>query len=251
MTTQRDLLSRLPGVEFLVLAPAAGQVGRALAAPLIEPAIHREWLAQVARLRASAGMADADGSGDDHDIASWHVLAVRADDRGLVGAIRTRVYDLRDGHPPAATLFGYSGVHIADPSTARLIERALAEYIADQAGQCWRFHQTGGFAVAPALRGTALGPVLALAVNTLVSLLGLRGGCTFATLAHNVAALDRRFGAAGLHYGGRELPPFYCTGHRSFGQLLATEAGRFEPRLAGTAAALEARLRVSSVVAPR
>lgn len=62
MTTQRDLLSRLPGVEFLVLAPAAWEVRPPLATPVIDPATHRALLAQVTLLRASTGVGAADGS---------------------------------------------------------------------------------------------------------------------------------------------------------------------------------------------
>ena len=250
LTIQRDLLARLPDIEFVVLAPAAGLISPPLAAPVIDPASHRELLGRASSLRASVDMGPAGAAIDSPDTVSWHVLATRFADRAVVGAIRTQVYDLNGGQPLVASLFEYSGVHIADPSARQLVERGLAEYVAAQSRRCRRFYQVGGFAVAPALRGSALGPVLALAMNTLARLLGLRGGCTFATVAHNVAALDRRLGASGLHHDGHELPPFYCAAHQSLGQLLATEAGRFEPRLASTAIALAARLRASAVVVP-
>ena len=250
MSTERNLLSRLPGVAFLVLAPAAQEVRPPLAAPVIDPATHGELLTQVALLRALAGMGQANQVGDGYDAESWHVLAVCGKERGLVGAIRARIYDLRVGHPPAAALFEFSGVRIVDAEASSLVERALTEYIASQVSRSWGFHQVGGFAVAPGLRGTALAPVLALAMNTLLGLLGLHGGCTFATFEHNVAALDRRVGAAWLSHVNGELPPFYCDRHRSLGQLLATETGRFDPRLANTAAALVERLQAAIAFTP-
>ncbi|MBX3306640.1 MAG: hypothetical protein KF751_11385 [Nitrospira sp.] len=250
MSTERNLLSRLPGVSFLVLAPAAQEVCPPLAAPVIDPATHGELLTQVARLRALAGVGAADGEGDGHDSECWHVLAVRGEDRSLVGAIRARIYDLRASHPRASALFEFSGVRIADDEASRLVERALTEYIDSQVSRSWGFHQVGGFAVAPGLRGTALGPILALSMNTLLGLLGLHGGCTFATFEHNVAALDRRVGAAGLSHADGELPPFYCERHQSLGQLLATETGRFDPRLANTAAALVERLQTAIAFTP-
>ena len=148
LTIQRGLLARLPDIEFVVLAPAAGLIRPPLAAPVIDPASHRELLGRASSLRASVNMGPAGAAIDSPDTVSWHVLATRFADRAVVGAIRTRVYDLNGGRPLVASLFEYSGVHIADPSARQLVERGLAEYVAAQSRRCRRFYQVGGFAVA-------------------------------------------------------------------------------------------------------
>jgi hypothetical protein len=185
---------------------------------------------------------------DPRDSRSWHFVGIESATGQVVGAIRARVYDLCDRIPSVAELFAFSEVEIGDALTRKAICRALAAYLDKQADLCGRFYQIGGFAVAARRRGSALAPVLALAINPWLDRLGLFGGCTFATLENGVAAFDQRFGAFPLTEAGSNLPPFYCDRHRAFGQLLGTEPRRFEPRLTNTVAALDDWLRGTTAV---
>lgn len=237
--TQLNLLSRLHGIDLHLLAPRQAD-SRPISAR-VDPAAYHTLIHGVRRLREQA---DGHSSiwqalpDDARDTRSWHIIGVESATAEVVGALRLRVYDLTAAPLPVQDLFAFSEIEIGDRATHAAIQRALAAYGAEQAARCGRFYQIGGFAVAAPLRGSALAPVLGLAVNAWVDFLGLFGGCTFATVNHHVAVLDQRFGAFPLTYGGAELPPFYCDHHHATGRILATEPLRFEPRLAGTVAAL-------------
>lgn len=250
----RNLLARLEGVDLFLLAPQRKAVGDAFSNVLIDAAAHRRWLAAVRLLRLRDGafqVSDEKATEsivDIRDEAAWHILGVRADQ--LVGAIRVRVYDCRHGCPQAAELFAYSEVRIADPITYRRLEFALASHIAEQAGLCGSFYQVGGFIVSPGFKGSALAPVLALAVNVWVALAGLRGGCTFATVENNGAWFYQRVGAIPLNSDGAELPSFFCDNHQTHGKLLGIESGREEARLAETVRAIRSHLVTTKIITP-
>src|SRR5690349_17721782 len=109
----RDLLSRLEGIEFILLAPNSRPVGSQFGGTLVDPARYRRFLAAVSRLRSTeVAVAEnkinpniTEAPADSRDWESWH-LVVRVPARAeIVGAIRMRVYDLNATTPDPANLF--------------------------------------------------------------------------------------------------------------------------------------------------
>jgi hypothetical protein len=249
--TNLGLMSRLRGVELRLLAPSRSAAGTL--PTVVDLASHRELVRGIRLLREQAdGQFSISPSNfeDLRDMHSWHFVGVESVSGRVVGAIRVRVYDLAAGFPTVAELFAFSEVEIGDELVRMSIARTLTAYMADQAARCGRFYQIGGFAVAARRRGSALAPLLALAVYAWCENIGLIGGCTFATVENHVADFDMRLGAFLLTDGGSELPPFYCNRHQAVGRLLGTCSRRFEPRLSDTVAALADWLRRTTVVVP-
>jgi hypothetical protein len=193
MMTPRGLLSRLRGVDLVLLAPSRAVVGANAHRVRVDPAVHRTFLTGVRLLRdrADGQFATPQLPADNLlDLQSWHVVGLEAASGEIVGAIRAKVYHPTAGGPSVSDLFAFSDVEIGDVRIREAVSRGLAAYMAEQEVRCGRFYQVGGFAVAARFRGSALAPVLALAANAWRDHLGLYGGCTFATLTNGVADLD-------------------------------------------------------------
>jgi hypothetical protein len=185
---------------------------------------------------------------DPRDVRSWHLLGVRQCDRRVVGAMRTRLYELAGSGPHAHELFSYCDVSIRDADTRQIICDAIAEYVDRQRMRSSFFYQVGGFAVDPRHRGTVLASLLGLGVAAWIQEMGLNAGCAFCTTKGQALSLNGRFGAIPLRRNGTELPGFFCEYHGVEGKFLGMEAGGYESRLTPTVTALRSWLRETTVL---
>jgi hypothetical protein len=251
-----DLFKRLRNVEIKVLAPEKGQVSDGFGEVAFEPAYHRSRLEQIRLLRKSAGGEYSTGREstlprtDTRDEDSWHLMGIDPSNNAVVGAIRIRLYSLQNGLPSPAELFDYSDVRINDLEARQAVAQALAPYVSQQAERCGYFYQVGGFVVSPSFRGSALAPLLALATNAWTELLGVHGGCTFATVESGIAAFYKPFGAFPFATDTGALAPFFCEYHQAPALLLSTEPHRYETRLTHSLNELIRRFRTTPVVTP-
>ena len=135
--TRRNLLERLRGIDFLLLAPNQSPLRPPLAKVLVSPQLHRSWLGKIRHLRDANGVQHQPEvlparTIDRRDELAWHILAVR-EESSLLGAIRARIYDCRTACPRAEELFAYSEVEISDPAARSTLEIALTAHMSEQA----------------------------------------------------------------------------------------------------------------------
>lgn len=206
-------------------------------------------LAEMQRFRGkiyrddvALGDEDLDATGrhvSDLDRERWHVLAVDENDE-IRACINVHAH--------------HRSVAMSDLTVARAIERsdrwtdlryrlALEAFLACGRQENRRLCESGGWAVAPEVRGSVVGIVLVEAACALCELLGPSLMVCTAGTGHGSSRILSRLGGMPLDLDGEALPTFHDPAYHSDIQVLTFDSRRLAERYAPAVRELMDRFR--------